>query len=82
MIYTEVLSITDLLPGRLAHQRLRKLFHGRGHALREGRRPHDVLDDRLVGVGALPRRVQDGPLQREEQGPTWQWNKFEGLSIY
>ena len=71
MIYTEVLSITDLLPGRLAHQRLRKLLHSRGHALREGRRPHDVLDNGLVGVGGLLGRVQDGSLQREEQGSTW-----------
>ena len=71
VINTGVQNPTDLLPGGLAHQRLWKLLHGRGHALREGRRPHDVLDDRLVGVDALLRRVQDGSLQREEQGSTW-----------
>ena len=70
-IGSKVQNRTDLLPGGLAHERLRKLLHGRGDALREGRRPHDVLDDGLVGVAALLGRVQDGPLQREEQGSTW-----------
>ena len=56
-----------LLPRRLPHQRLGKLFHGRGHALHDGAR---LVLLGLVGSGGLGGRVEYCALQGEEQGPT------------